>query len=177
MDMPRRAIVQLGLAGLVLTGCSVKVVENVEPFRLGVTNAGDADKPRVERPEPVKRYQFECRGANGNPLIILSSLEEVWANTQYKKFADVVVTYVGPQPQVLAAEENAAVNVAVEAGAIGTRNDICLAIVKACTRNNPPTISTALYGLGGVPIVKGALTLAPMAPQAAVLTKWLKEVA
>ncbi len=39
VDMPRRAIVQLGLAGLVLTGCSVKVVENVEPFRLGVTNA------------------------------------------------------------------------------------------------------------------------------------------
>ncbi len=175
--MPRRAIVQLGLVGLVLTGCSVKVVENVEPFKLGVTNVGDAVKPRVERPEPVKRYQFECRGPNGLPLIILSSLEEVWANTQYKKFSDVVVTFVGPQPWVLTAEENAAVNVAVAAGAAGTRNDIILAIIKACTRSNPPTISTALYGLGGVPIVKGALTLAPMAPQSAVLTKWLKEVA
>ncbi|MFE4197827.1 hypothetical protein ACFRJ9_18375 [Paenarthrobacter sp. NPDC056912] len=87
------------------------------------------------------------------------------------------MSYVGPQPQVLEAEENAAVNVAIAAGASATRNDICLAIVKACTRSNPPTISTALYGLGGVPIVKGALAFAPMAPQSAVLTKWLKEVA
>lgn len=175
--MPRRAVVQFGLAGLVLTGCSVQVTQNVEPFRLGVTNAGDADTPRPERPEPVKRYKFDCRGADGKSLVVLSSLPEVWANTQYKKFADVGVSYVGPQPQVLEAEENAAVNVAIAAGASGARTDICLAIVKACTRSNPPTISTALYGLGGAPIVKGALTLAPTAPQSAVLTKWLKEVA
>ncbi|MFJ5954992.1 hypothetical protein ACIQC5_03430 [Paenarthrobacter sp. NPDC092416] len=132
------------------------------------------DKVPIERPEPLIRYQFTCTAVDGTLIGKFSSLEEVWASTRYMHVSDCAVDYVGSGPHVLNAEETAAVNAAVAAGApIGSGSALCLRIIKACTRTNPKTLAASLAEYG-VPVVKGALTLAPLAPQAAVLTKWLK---
>ncbi|WP_284986941.1 hypothetical protein [Arthrobacter sp. fls2-241-R2A-172] len=90
------------------------------------------------------------------------------------QITDCQVTYVGSGPFVLTSEETAAVNAAVAAGApAGQATDLCLRIVRACTRTDLRGLPEALAAYG-VPVVKGALTLAPLAPQAALLTRWLK---
>jgi len=135
--------------------------------------ANDDKIPR-ERPEPLIRYQFTCTGADGSLIGKFSSLEEVWASTRYMHVTDCQVDYVGKGPHVLTPEETAAVNAALAAGAVpGDASALCLRIIKACTRTDPRTLAASLAAYG-VPVVKGALTLAPLAPQAAVLTKWLK---
>jgi hypothetical protein len=132
------------------------------------------DKIPKERPEPLIRYQFTCTGVDGSLIGKFSSLEEVWASTRYMHISDCQVTYVGAGPHVLTAEEAAAVNVAVAAGApAGQPSELCLRIIRACTRTDPRNLNAALAAYG-VPVVKGALALAPLAPQAAVFTKWLK---
>lgn len=135
--------------------------------------ANDDKIPR-ERPEPLIRYQFTCTGADGSLIGKFSSLEEVWASTRYMHVTDCQVQYVGSGPHMLTPEETAAVNAALAAGAApGDASALCLRIIKACTRTDPRTLAASLAAYG-VPVVKGALTLAPLAPQAAVLTKWLK---
>lgn len=132
------------------------------------------DKVPKERPEPQIRYQFTCTAADGSLIGKFSSLEEVWASTRYMHVTDCQVVYVGNGPHVLTPEETAAVNTALAAGAApGQASALCLRIIKACTRTDPKTIPASLADYG-IPVVKGALTLAPLAPQAAVLTKWLK---
>ncbi|WP_245232766.1 hypothetical protein [Paenarthrobacter nicotinovorans] len=132
------------------------------------------DKVAVERPEPLIRYQFTCTAADGSLIGKFSSLEEVWASTRYMHITDCQVDYVGSGPHVLTPEERAAVNAAIAAGApSGQESALCLLIIKACTRTDHRTLSASLAGYG-IPVVKGALTLAPLAPQAAQLTRWLK---
>ncbi|MEO3942516.1 hypothetical protein V3C41_15675 [Paenarthrobacter nicotinovorans] len=135
------------------------------------------DKVAVERPEPLIRYQFTCTAADGSLIGKFSSLEEVWASTRYMHITDCQVDYVGSGPHVLTPEERAAVNAAIAAGApSGQESALCLLIIKACTRTDHRTLSASLAGYG-IPVVKGALTLAPLAPQAAQLTRWLKTAA
>ncbi|MGJ3188750.1 MULTISPECIES: hypothetical protein [Paenarthrobacter] len=135
------------------------------------------DKVPMERPEPLIRYQFTCTAADGSLIGKFSSLEEVWASTRYMHITDCQVAYVGSGPQVLTPEETAAVNTAVAAGAPpGQASELCLRIVRACTRTDHRTLAASLAGYG-VPVVKGALTLAPLAPQAALFTRWLKTAA
>ncbi|MGR0159520.1 hypothetical protein [Paenarthrobacter nitroguajacolicus] len=132
------------------------------------------DKVAVERPEPLIRYQFTCTAADGSLIGKFSSLEEVWASTRYMHITDCQVEYVGSGPHVLTPEETAAVNAAVAAGAApGQASELCLRIVRACTRTDHRTLTASLAAYG-VPVVKGALTLAPLAPQAALFTRWLK---
>ncbi|MEV7604686.1 hypothetical protein AB0N65_04520 [Paenarthrobacter sp. NPDC089322] len=135
------------------------------------------DKVPKERPEPLIRYQFTCTAADGSLIGTFSSLEEVWASTRYMHITDCRVAYVGSGPHVLTAEETAAVNAAVAAGApSGQPSELCLRIIRASTRTDHRTLDASLAAYG-VPVVKGSLTLAPLAPQAVLLTRWLKTVA
>ncbi|YCH08182.1 hypothetical protein ACTAQJ_00755 [Arthrobacter sp. alpha11c] len=173
--MRRRSVLQLGVAAIALAGCSGTNVDTSQPAALDMAPvvANDDKIPR-ERPEPLIRYQFTCTGADGSLIGKFSSLEEVWASTRYMHVTDCQVDYVGKGPHVLTPEETAAVNAALAAGAVpGDASALCLRIIKACTRTDPRTLAASLAAYG-VPVVKGALTLAPLAPQAAVLTKWLK---
>ncbi|QOT18964.1 hypothetical protein HMI59_07470 [Paenarthrobacter sp. YJN-5] len=173
--MRRRSVLQLGVATIALAGCSGTKIDSSQTSALDMAPvvAGD-DKVAKERPEPLVRYQFTCTAADGSLIGKFSSLEEVWASTRYLRITDCVVAYVGAGAHVLTAEETAAVNVAVAAGApAGQQSELCLRIIRACTRTDPRTLNAALSAYG-VPVVKGALALAPLAPQAAVFTKWLK---
>ncbi len=173
--MRRRSVLQLGVASLALAGCSGTKVDTSQPAALDMAPVvANDDKVAVERPEPLIRYQFTCTAADGSLIGKFSSLEEVWASTRYMHITDCQVDYVGSGPHVLTPEERAAVNAAIAAGApSGQESALCLLIIKACTRTDHRTLSASLAGYG-IPVVKGALTLAPLAPQAAQLTRWLK---
>jgi len=173
--MRRRSVLQLGVATFALAGCSGIKVNTSQPSALDVAQVVTKDnKVAVERPEPKVRYQFTCTAADGSLIGKFSSLEEVWASTRYMHITDCQVTYVGSGPLVLTPEETAAVNAAVAAGGpAGQASELCLRIVRACTRTDPRNLAASLAAFG-VPVVKGALTLAPLAPQAILLTRWLK---
>ncbi len=175
MDLRRRSVLQLGVASIALAVCSGAKISTSQPSAVDMAPAasGDGEIPK-ERPEPSTRYQFTCTGRDGSLIGKFSSLEELWAAPRYLQATDCQVAYVGSGPLVLTPEEAAAVNAAIAAGASrGQDAALCLQIVKACTRTDPRNLPAALASYG-IPVVKGALTLAPMAPQAAVFTRWLK---
>ncbi len=173
--MRRRSVLQLGAATIALAGCSGTKVETSQTSALDVAPAvAKDDQVARERPEPLVRYQFTCLAADGSLIGKFSSLEEVWASTRYMHISDCQVAYVGSGPHVLTPEETAAVNAAVAAGAPGGQaSELCLRITRASTRTDPRNLAAALAAYG-VPVVKGSLTLAPLAPQAAIFTRWLK---
>ena len=173
--MRRRSVLQFGVAAIALAGCSGTNIKTSQPSGLDLEPVVAKDnKIAVERPEPKIRYQFTCTAEDGTLIGKFSSLDEVWASTRYMHITDCQVTYVGSGPLVLTPDESAAVNAAVAAGAPpGQAADLCLRIVRACTRTDHRTLPASLAAYG-VPVVKGALTLAPMAPQAALFTRWLK---
>ena len=175
MNMRRRSVIQLGVASIALAGCSGTKTDTSQTSALQMAPVVTKDnKVAVERPEPKIRYQFTCTAADGSLIGKFSSLDEVWASTRYMYIADCQVAYVGTGPLVLTPEEAAAVNAAVAAGAPpGQAAELCLRIVRACTRTDHRTLAASLAAYG-VPVVKGALTLAPLAPQAALFTRWLK---
>ncbi len=129
----------------------------------------DTAKERLERPTV---YLFASTLYDGTSLPELTSLEELWSNSRYLEVASCQVKYVGPRPQVLTAEENAAVDAAIAAGANGSREQVCLAIVTAATRLDQRTVETGIRRVGA-PIVQGVLVLAPQAPQAAIMRRWI----
>lgn len=175
--MRRRSVLQLGVATIALAGCSGTNVNSSQPSGLEAAPVDATDKVPEERPEPLVRYQFTCTAQDGTLIGKFSSLDEVWASTRYMHITDCQVAYVGSSPHVLTAEETAAVNTAIAAGAApGQASELCLRIIRASTRTDPRNLAAALSAYG-VPVVKGALTLAPLAPQAALLTRWLKTAA
>lgn len=175
--MRRRSVLQFGVAAIALAGCSGTNTVTSQSSALKMAPVVEhADEIAKERPEPLIRYQFTCIAADGTLIGKFSSLEEVWASTRYMHITECQVAYVGSAPHALTSEEAAAVNAAVAAGAAqGQSLELCLLIVRACTRTDHRTLNAALAAYG-VPVVKGALTLAPLAPQAALFTRWLKTV-
>jgi hypothetical protein len=128
-----------------------------------------------EKPEPIVRYQFNCTDMDGQKIGTFSSLDEVWASTRYMRIANCDVAYVGGTPHILTPEEESAVQVALAAGAPAEdKFALFLRILKASTRTNPRELEARLSEIG-VPVVKGALALAPMAPQAILLERWLQK--
>lgn len=125
-----------------------------------------------ERPERPTRYLFAATLYDGTDLPELTSLEELWSNSRYLQVASCQAKYVGPRPQALTAEENAAVDAALAAGAKGSREQICLDIVTAATRLDQRTVEAGIRRVGA-PIVQGVLVLAPQAPQAAIMKRWI----
>lgn len=169
MQFQRRTLVKLGIAGAVVAaGASVTLVARAAPGQAPKAKPG----PGKARAVPLARYSFTPTGYDGRVLPDLASLEAVWAETRYLTMSGVAVRYVGSNPQVLTAGENQAVNAAVASGAKGSRAQICLAIVAACTRIDQRTVYAGLTAVGR-PIVNGALDLAPQAPQASVMQRWI----
>lgn len=176
MDIRRRTIIQFALASLVLTGCARQYPEIVPAVAAAQLPPEAGKHTPVEKPEPPVRYQFDCSEANGFRIGKLSSLEEVWASTRYVRIAQCEVTYVGGGAHILTPEEEAAVQVAMAAGALTIdKPALFLRILEACTRTNPRELHARLSGIGA-PVVKGALAFAPSAPQAVVLERWLQRV-
>lgn len=172
VDIRRRTIVQFALASLVLTGCSETFPELIPAAAKLPADGGNRIPP--ERPEPRIRYQFDCSEADGLRIGMLSSLEEVWASTRYVRLARCEVRYVGGGPHALTPEEEAAVQVAIAAGAsTSDKSALFLRILEVCTRTNPQELDLRL-SRAGVAVVKGALAFAPSAPQAVVLERWLQ---
>lgn len=103
----------------------------------------------------------------------LGSLQDVWASPKYATYTDCVVTYVGGGDFVLTAEEQAVVDVVAAAGGDVSNPQLTyLTVVAASTRMDPHRLEDRLAELGA-PIVRGALALAPIAPQAVLFQNWL----
>lgn len=176
MDIRRRTVVQLALTTFVLSSCSTANYQNsgpVDPPAADRTEAAKGTPP--EKPEPIVRYQFDCSDVDGQKIGILSSLDEVWASTRYMRIATCDVAYVGGTPHILTPEEESAVQVALAAGApADDKSALFLRILKASTRTNPRELEARLPEIG-VPVIRGALAFAPMAPQAILLERWLQK--
>jgi hypothetical protein len=173
MEILRRTVIQAGMTLLLLgrgtTGASAAALARVN------ATAGTAQPPG-EEPEPLTRYRFNCLAGDGTRIGDYSSLGEVWAATQYLRIVRCDVRYVGAGPHILTTEEAAAVNAARAAGSKEPSSTaLFLRIITGCTRINPKTLQADL-ALLGAPVVQGALTLAPRAPQAAVFRRWLRTV-
>ena len=169
MEFRRRSAIKLwilgaGAAGAALAAVGAQAAPQTRDDRT-------AKAAVMEGPERPTRYLFSATLYDGTQLPDLTSLEELWANSRYLQVASCRVTYVGPRPQALTAEENAAVDAALAAGAQGSREDICLAIVAGATRLDQRTIEAGVRALGSA-IVSGVLVLAPQAPQAAIMKRW-----
>ncbi|WP_457962893.1 hypothetical protein M1E17_15560 [Arthrobacter sp. D1-29] len=112
---------------------------------------------------------------DGQKIGLFSSLDEVWASTRYMRITNCDVAYVGGTPHILTPEEEPAVQVALAAGAPAEdKPALFLRILKASTRTNPRELEARLPEIG-VPVVKGALAFAPLAPQAILLERWLQK--
>jgi hypothetical protein len=131
----------------------------------------DDDAGRLPAPG---RYLF--RGATRRGIIAETlRLEAFWALPQYVRLVDCSVSYTGEPPLVLTAEEDAVVQVAVDAGAVVTdRGAYYLTVVAACTRIPPNEVNDRLTALG-VPGVTAALVVAPSGPQANRFRRWLAQ--
>lgn len=121
--------------------------------------------------EPV-RYLIRCFAADGRPLGTFSSLDEVWASTNYMQIDYCEATFAGDEPMTLGEEEVAIAEIA--ASGLAEPQDLAelyLEAVAACTRVS----EDGPYGLTTIPdaILVAALTLCPEAPQAQVITEWL----
>jgi hypothetical protein len=171
-EFDRRSFLRLvavvaATAGLGTTGTAVTSAKPAEVS--GGTDVAVARRGVL--PEP-RRYQFRCTTSRG-VRTDLARLEAVWAHPDYTRMRKVVVTFDGPGPFVLSPQEAAIIEVAEKAGAVvGDPPGYYLAVLTACTRIPPERLTGTLAGLG-VPGVAAAVRLAPFAPQAAQLERWL----
>jgi hypothetical protein len=174
MEIRRRTVIQSAMVMLISIGFGANGYRATARAR--VTSAASIDPPPAEEPEPLIRYRFNCVDIHGTDIGHFSSLEEVWSTSQYMRITHCDVVYVGVGPHTLTAEEAAAVNVARDAGSPQPSDSVlCLEIIGACTRIDPNTLHADLLKLGA-PVVKGAVTFAPLAPQAIVFSRWLGAV-
>lgn len=177
MDLTRRTVVRFGMAGTALgavafAGAGARAATAQERQAVPSVVPASQDPVAVEQPEPPLRYLFKAKAYNDQTFGEFSSLQEVWAQPDYLRYKSVDVRYVGPQPQVLTDQENKGVDAAVAAGAQGARQQICMKIMAASTRIDQ---RAAIRGFNdqGRAIIVGALALAPTAPQAAEMRRWI----
>lgn len=129
-------------------------------------------EPEAIRLDGNPRFQFQPVTPVPGQLQ-LGSLEDVWASPKYATYTDCVVSYVGGGDFVLTAEEQAVVDVVAGAGGDVSNPQLTyLTVVAASTRMDPHRLDDRLAELGA-PVIRGALALAPLAPQAVLFQKWL----
>lgn len=183
MKVRRRTVIKLGIVGTVAAGLAAtgSVAQGAPTPSPGPQSTPGAPASRKNDPKdsrgrrvPLARYAFTPTLLDGTSLPDVFSLEAVWAQTRYLETVSYKVKFNGPTPDSLTDRENAAVDAAIASGAKGARTKICLDIVAACTRIDQRTVYAGLTAVGR-PIVDGALVMAPTAPQAAVMTRWIAE--
>lgn len=122
--------------------------------------------------EPEQRLSFFCRSLDTSPDVQLSSLEEVWAATNYLRMESCQVSYIGPQPFQPTAAEAAAIESArsVDPDAPGGL-DAYLAAVGLCTRVSDETAPGG-FAESRKEIMRTAARICPEGPQGKIIRAW-----
>ncbi|WP_457962894.1 hypothetical protein M1E17_15565 [Arthrobacter sp. D1-29] len=157
----------MGTLGLLLIGCSVNP-PSIQPE----SSPAPAKTPDGLSSEPEQRLAFFCTSLDNSPDVQLSSLEEVWAASNYLRMESCDVTYVGPQPFQPTADEAAAIEIANSGSTDGSDGlEAYLTAVELCTRVSD---ETAPGGFADSPkeIVRAAARICPDGPQGKIIQAW-----
>jgi hypothetical protein len=170
--MDRRTLLRAGLAGGVLAAAGVPLgpVASARPPDEDLFTVTPGRRNGALPPKDRYRYRlFTSFGL----VAEVARIEEVWAHHQYTRLSAVEIVYSGPGARALSASEKAVVQVARDAGATPS-DDAALfdQVLLTCTHTPPSILPARLRGLG-VPGVEAALAMAPEAPQAEPLRRWL----
>lgn len=168
----RRSLIVWCAVSLVVAGCAtVPAPQLGESRATGVT--GSTSEPVASGDvDPDKRLAISCVSLDAAPEVRLSSLPEVWAATNYLRFAGCTAEYIGPQPFVPTAEEAAIISVAQASGYLG--QDLLRAYLEAvevCTRVSDETGPHG-FAARGLPVLKAAAALCPRGPQGKIIAAW-----
>jgi hypothetical protein len=122
--------------------------------------------------EQEQRLAFFCTSLDNSPDVRLSSLQEVWAASNYLRMESCDVTYVGPQPFEPTPDEAAAIEIA-NTGITDSSDGLetYLTAVELCTRVSD---ETAPGGFAARPkeIVRAAARICPNGPQGKIIQAW-----
>ncbi|WP_219729658.1 hypothetical protein [Pseudarthrobacter sp. NBSH8] len=156
-----------GTLAILLSGCSVGP-PSAQP--------GSAPTPAVSSgrssSQQDQRLAFFCTSLDNSPDVQLSSLEEVWAASNYLRMESCVVTYVGPQPYRPTVEEAAAIEIANSGGADSSAGlDAYLTAVELCTRVSDETAPGG-FADNRSEILRAAAQVCPDGPQGKIIQAW-----
>jgi hypothetical protein len=119
-----------------------------------------------------ERLGITCNSLDGTPPVQLSSLAEVWAYTNYLRFAGCTAKYIGPRPFMPTAEEAGIIDVARTAGYTGQDpSKAYFEAVEVCARVSDETGPQG-FPARGLPILEAAAALCPGGPQGKIILAW-----
>ncbi|UZX03884.1 hypothetical protein F8G81_15675 [Arthrobacter sp. CDRTa11] len=157
----------IGTLAVLLIGCSVSP-PSVQPESAPAPATTTGGSPR----EQDQRLAFFCTSLDNSPDVQLSSLEEVWAASNYLRMESCDVTYVGPQPFQPTPDEAAAIEIA-NSGSTNASDGLeaYLTAVELCTRVSD---ETAPGGFAERPkeILLAAARICPDGPQGKIIQGW-----
>ena len=161
-----KKLVVMGTTAVLLMACSPGT-----PFVQPASTPGSAETEHVPS-EPAQRYSFFCRSLDSSPDVQLSSLEEVWAASNYLRMKSCEVSYVGPEPFQPTAEESAAIEIANPGGVHPSDGlGAYLAAVALCTRVSEETAPGGFAG-SRKEILRAAARICPEGPQGKIIKAW-----
>ena len=155
------------LAILLLFGCSMSPPSaQPENAPLPAETSGGSSS------EQGQRLAFFCTSLDNSPDVQLSSLEEVWAASNYLRMESCEVTYVGPQPFRPTVEEAAAIEIANSGGADSSAGlEAYLTAVELCTRVSDETAPGGFADIRSE-ILRAAAQVCPDGPQGKIIQGW-----
>lgn len=160
-------LVVMGTTAVLLVACSPGT-----PSLQPASTPGPAETTERAPSEPGRRYSFFCRSLDRSPDVQLSSLEEVWAASNYLRMKSCEVSYVGPQPFQPTAEESAAIEIA-NPGGVDPSDGLgpYLAAVELCTRISDETAPGGFAGSGKEKL-RAAARICPEGSQGKIIGAW-----
>ena len=161
-----KKFVVMGTMAVLLMACSPGT-----PFLQPASTPGSAETEH-DPSEPAQRYSFFCTSLDSSPDVQLSSLEEVWAASNYLRMKSCKVSYVGPQPFQPTAEESAAIEIA-NPGGVQASDGLgpYLAAVELCTRVSDETAPGG-FADSTKAILQTAVRICPEGPQGKIIQAW-----
>lgn len=157
----------MGTLAVLLIGCSTS-----PPSVQAEATPAQAETSGGNSREHDQRLAFFCTSLDNSPDVQLSSLEEVWAASNYLRMESCEVTYVGPQPFRPTVEEAAAIEIANSGRADASAGlEAYLTAVRLCTRVSD---ETAPGGFADSPaeILRAAAMICPDGPQGKIIQAW-----
>ncbi|MEW9870107.1 hypothetical protein [Arthrobacter sp. HS15c] len=157
----------MGTLAILLSGCSVS-----PPSAPPQSAPTPAVSSGVRSSEQDQRLAFFCTSLDDSPNVQLSSLEEVWAASNYLRMESCVVTYVGPQPFRPTVEEAAAIEIANSGGTDASAGlEAYLTAVELCTRVSDETAPGG-FADNRSEILRAAAHICPDGPQGKIIQAW-----
>jgi hypothetical protein len=180
---------------LALTGCAgisnggdgaTQDVTSVEPSEVATDAAPSADEatqdgasadeaaPDGFSTDSEVRFRMSCYAAtDGRPLGSFSSLDAVWASSNYLRAEYCDAQYVGTEPFTLTGTEAAIADIAVSGlENPGDPTEVYLEVLAACTRLGADAGPNSISGTPD-PVLEATLSLCPEAPQANLIREQL----